>query len=217
MESKIHWSTVLIGLLLLATGGAVLSPPLLTRPGPLVAEESVGMLDRDVEVIASLGVRIQYDTRVGRDIAMNELRRDNDAVLLAVGGCSGSGSSGEADSAAGGQAFLHALGAKPGDPYNEDFLRELLEAEVLSRRDVAEHRAAVPADQRRADGAGDVVVARRHVGDDGPQHVKRRAVAQALFQHHVAGDFVQRHVARPFDHHLDVLLPSLFSQFPQSD
>jgi hypothetical protein len=35
MESKIRWSTALIGLLLLAAGGAVLSPPLLTRPGPV--------------------------------------------------------------------------------------------------------------------------------------------------------------------------------------
>jgi glutamate synthase (NADPH/NADH) small chain len=42
-------------------------------------------LDRDVDVIASLGVRIHYRTRVGHDVAMDELARDYDAVLLAVG------------------------------------------------------------------------------------------------------------------------------------
>ena len=35
------------------------------------------------------------------------------------------------------------------------------QAEVFLGRDVAEHRAAIPADHRRADAAGDVVVAGR--------------------------------------------------------
>jgi len=43
------------------------------------------MLERDVEVITSLGVRIQYNTWVGRDISMDELQHDFDAVLLAIG------------------------------------------------------------------------------------------------------------------------------------
>jgi glutamate synthase (NADPH/NADH) small chain len=42
-------------------------------------------LDEDVDVITSLGVEIQYDTRVGTDIAMEQLRDDCDAVLIAVG------------------------------------------------------------------------------------------------------------------------------------
>ena len=47
------------------------------------------MLDRDVAVITSLGVRIQYDTRIGRDISMAELKERFDAVLLSIGLWSG--------------------------------------------------------------------------------------------------------------------------------
>ena len=46
-------------------------------------------LDRDVEVITSMGVDIQYNTRVGTDdsakMSMDTLKNDNDAVLLAIG------------------------------------------------------------------------------------------------------------------------------------
>jgi len=42
-------------------------------------------LDQDVDVITSLGVEIQYDTRVGRDPTMEQLRDEYDAVLIAVG------------------------------------------------------------------------------------------------------------------------------------
>lgn len=42
-------------------------------------------LDRDVDVIASLGVKIRYNTRVGRDVTMEQLAEDFDAVLLAIG------------------------------------------------------------------------------------------------------------------------------------
>src|SRR3546814_11202056 len=42
---------------------------------------------------------------------------------------------------------------------------------------VAEHLGAVPADHRRADRAGDVVVARRDVGRQRAERVERRLVA----------------------------------------
>ncbi|WP_058555042.1 FAD-dependent oxidoreductase [Thiohalocapsa sp. ML1] len=42
-------------------------------------------LDEDVDVITSLGVDIRYETRIGTDIAMQQLRNDYDAVLIAVG------------------------------------------------------------------------------------------------------------------------------------
>ena len=38
------------------------------------------------------------------------------------------------------------------------------QAEVFFRRDVAEHRAAIPTDHRRADAAGDVVVTQFNLG-----------------------------------------------------
>lgn len=44
-----------------------------------------GVLDQDVDVIASLGVEIRYNTRVGKDTTMEELQQQFDAVLLATG------------------------------------------------------------------------------------------------------------------------------------
>jgi glutamate synthase (NADPH/NADH) small chain len=43
------------------------------------------MLDRDIDVITSLGVKIQTNTKVGADITMETLREDFDAVVLAIG------------------------------------------------------------------------------------------------------------------------------------
>jgi glutamate synthase (NADPH/NADH) small chain len=42
-------------------------------------------LDRDIDVIASMGVQFRYSTRVGRDITLEQLRKESDAVLIAVG------------------------------------------------------------------------------------------------------------------------------------
>ena len=42
-------------------------------------------LDADVEVITSVGVNIQYHTRIGSDITMADLERDYDAVVVAIG------------------------------------------------------------------------------------------------------------------------------------
>ena len=43
------------------------------------------MLERDVDIILSMGVKIQYNTRIGKDIAMEQLHKDYDAVILAIG------------------------------------------------------------------------------------------------------------------------------------
>ena len=42
-------------------------------------------IDRDVDVIRSLGVDIRYNTSIGRDVTLEQLRHDHDAVLLALG------------------------------------------------------------------------------------------------------------------------------------
>ena len=96
----------------------------------------------------------------------------------------------------GDDALLHVVGIR--------------QAEVLFRRDVAEHRRAIPADHRRADGAGDVIVAGSNVNDQRPERVERRFVTPFHFQVHLLFDFVHRNVAGTFDHHLNVVLPSLF-------
>lgn len=43
------------------------------------------MLDRDVDVIASMGVDIRCNTAIGDAISMDELKQDYDAVMLAIG------------------------------------------------------------------------------------------------------------------------------------
>ena len=42
-------------------------------------------LDRDIDLIVSLGVKILYNTRIGADISMQQLTQEYDAVLLAIG------------------------------------------------------------------------------------------------------------------------------------
>ena len=43
------------------------------------------ILDQDVGVIAAMGVDIHYNTRIGVDIPMQQLRDENDAVVLSIG------------------------------------------------------------------------------------------------------------------------------------
>ena len=105
-----------------------------------------------------------------------------------------------------------------GDPVGDQALLDVLgvrQPEVLLRRDVAEHRGAVPADDRRADRRRDVVVAGRDVGDERAERVERRLVADLLLAAHVHLELVQRHVARALDHHLHVALPGALRQLAE--
>ena len=97
------------------------------------------------------------------------------------------------------------VGGVGGDLVGDDPLAHVLdlgEAQVLLGRDVAEHAGPVPAGQGRADGRGDVVVARGDVGDQRAEHVERGLVALDGLLLHVHGDLVHRDVARALDHHL---------------
>jgi glutamate synthase (NADPH/NADH) small chain len=42
-------------------------------------------IQRDIDLILSMGVNIQYNTRIGSDISMQQLEEENDAVVLAIG------------------------------------------------------------------------------------------------------------------------------------
>ena len=42
-------------------------------------------IQREIDLIQSMGVKIHYNTRVGTDIEMQQLQQDNDAVVLAIG------------------------------------------------------------------------------------------------------------------------------------
>jgi len=64
------------------------------------------------------------------------------------------------------------------------------QAEVFLGRHVAKHRAAVPANHRRANPAGDVVVAGRDVGGERAEGVERRFVTPLELPGHVLLDHV---------------------------
>ena len=57
----------------------------MTRYGIPYYRLPAGALDQDVDVIASMGVKIQYNTRVGVDTTMAQLQAGYDAVVIAVG------------------------------------------------------------------------------------------------------------------------------------
>ena len=42
-------------------------------------------IQRDIDLIVSMGVEMHYNTRVGTDIHIERLRQDNDAVILSIG------------------------------------------------------------------------------------------------------------------------------------
>ena len=87
------------------------------------------------------------------------------------------------------------------------------QAEVFLGRDVAKHRAAIPANHRRADAAGDVVVPGRDVGGERAEGVERRFVAPLELLVHVFLDQVHRDVARAFVHHLHTFGPGALGEF----
>jgi glutamate synthase (NADPH) small chain len=57
----------------------------MTRYGIPYYRLPAGALDQDIDVIASLGVKIHYNTRVGVDVTIAQLQNDYDAVVVAVG------------------------------------------------------------------------------------------------------------------------------------
>ena len=68
---------------------------------------------------------------------------------------------------------------------------------------------------RRADRAGDVVVARRAVGHHRSEDIERRIVAHSLLALHIHFDLVERDVSRPLDHRLHVRGAAAADQFPK--
>ncbi len=50
-----------------------------------------GVLAGDIDAIVNLGVEVQYNTRLGRDVTLDELRERHDAVFLGIGATLGRG------------------------------------------------------------------------------------------------------------------------------
>ena len=90
------------------------------------------------------------------------------------------------------------------------------QAQMLLGCDIAEHGAAEPADHRRTDAAGDVVIARSDIGGQRPQGIEGCLIAALQLLVHVFLDQLHGHMAGAFDHALHVMLPGNLGQLAQS-
>src|ERR1051326_1694715 len=111
---------------------------------------------------------------------------------------------------------LRQVGGVRGDFVGDHAVFHVLlvrQTEVFLARHVAEHRAAVPADHRRADAAGDVVIPWCDVGGERAECVERCFVTPLELLVHVFLDQVHRDVARTLVHHLHGGRPGAFGEF----
>ena len=90
------------------------------------------------------------------------------------------------------------------------------QSQVLLRRDVAEHCRAAPTNVGSTNSRSNVVITRGNVGDQWAESIERRLVAPVLLQADILLHQVQRHMARPLNHHLHVVLPRPTSQLTES-
>ena len=81
--------------------------------------------------------------------------------------------------------------------------------------DIAKHRSAIPADQRRANARGNVVIARCNIGGQGAKSIEGRFVAMLELHIHIFCDQLHGHVAWAFDHDLHVVLPGHLGELTQ--
>jgi len=110
------------------------------------------------------------------------------------------------------------IGGVGGDPVGHDTLADVVlggQTQVLTRRNVAEKGRAVIGRGRGADGAGDVVVAGRDVGDERSEDVEWGTVAYLLLKLHVFFDLVERDVAGALDDDLAALIPGAPGQLAE--
>lgn len=64
---------------------ALAKPGGMTRWGIPEYRLPYDVIDRDVDIIRSVGVEIKCNTRIGQDISLAQLKADHDAVLIALG------------------------------------------------------------------------------------------------------------------------------------
>ncbi len=86
---------------------------------------------------------------------------------------------------------------------------------MLFRRDIAQHRAAVPADHGGTDTGGNVVVARSNVGRQRPERIKRGFVTDGQLLFHIGLNHVHGDMAWAFDHDLHIVLPGDVGELAQ--
>jgi hypothetical protein len=119
---------------------------------------------------------------------------------------------------AGARTEADDIGGMSGETGGDHALPNVLligQAQVFGGCYVAEEIGARHAGDRTPYGAGDVIVSRSNIGDDGSQHVEGRAVAEALLEQDIGRHLIEWEVAGPFHHGLHTGLPGAEHQFSQ--
>ena len=88
---------------------------------------------------------------------------------------------------------------------------------MLCRRHITQEICTAGGSNGTADGSGNVVIPRENIGHHRPKHIEGGIVADPLFQLHIGGNFIDRHMPRPLNHDLDVSVPCPLGQSTQLD
>ena len=99
------------------------------------------------------------------------------------------------------------------DPFAHIFF--IGQPQVLFRGHIAEHGGTVPADHRCTNGRAEMVVTRGDIGHQWTESVERRLTTLLELLLHVDLDHLHRHMTRPFNDGLHVVLPRHLGQFAQ--
>ncbi len=89
------------------------------------------------------------------------------------------------------------------------------QTQMLFRCDITQHRTTKPANHGGTDTRGEMVIAGRDIGGQRTEGVEGGFIAQLELFRHVAADHMHRHVARTFNHYLNIIFPGNTGQFTQ--
>ena len=89
------------------------------------------------------------------------------------------------------------------------------EPEMLLGRHITQHGAAEPADHGRPDTGRNMVITGSNIGRQRPERIERSLMAGGKLLFHIGLDEVHRHMARAFDHGLNLVLPGNGGQLAQ--
>ena len=86
------------------------------------------------------------------------------------------------------------------------------QAQVFFGSDITEHGATKPANHGGADSRGKVVIARSNISRQRAEGIERCTVTMLQLFRHIGFNQVQRDMAWPLNHHLDIIFPRNFRQ-----
>ena len=83
---------------------------------------------------------------------------------------------------------------------------------MFRRRDITEKRGSISSGNSSPDGARNMVVPRRHISNKRAKNIKRSSLAYRLLNFHIGANLVKRHMARPLNQNLHMVVPCALRQ-----